>query len=135
MRILNCIALFVATLLVWNSQVSIAYDGDRAISNLASDFSECAAYYTIAAEGLRRSGRADVAATSEAASDSARQAATKISRADVALARYKLALEDQIKSINGDYANLAILIEKYGSLCKQILEDPLSRLRYWLEKK
>lgn len=129
------IGLLLSVLYTVNIESSFAYDGDRAISNLASDFCECGAYYTIAAEGLRRAGKLDGAASSEAASKVALEAAKKISRGDVVLARYKLALDEQIRAINEDYANVAILIKRYGSLCKQVTEDPLGRLRYWLDKK
>ena len=118
-----------------NIEPSFAYDGDRAINNLASDFCECGAYYTIGAEGLRRTGKLEGATSSEGSSKLALEAARKVSRDDTVLARYKLALDEQTTSMNSDYANVSILILRYGSLCKRAMEDPLGRLRYWLDKK
>jgi hypothetical protein len=117
------------------SQSIYGYDEDRAIANLASDFAECSAYYTIAAEGIKRTGNEDSAKRVLEASERAFDYAVKFSNIKVTEARIKLAFDEQRKEMDHNYSNFAILILKYGEMCKEALESPERRLQYWLNKK
>jgi hypothetical protein len=111
-----------------------AADEETARNNFSSELVECAAYYDISAEGIRRTGNLEAAARVEATAKSALDMARRYSRDDVVLARYKLSMEDQIKTIDGNYSNLSLLMLKYKDICKQALETPQVRLNYWEKK-
>jgi len=52
----------------------------------------------------------------------------------VTQARINLAIDEQKKLMNHDFSNIAILIDKYGKFCKELLEKPKNRLQFWLDK-
>ena len=133
MRIRLIISI-LSFLLAASLQESSASDEETARNNLASELVECAAYYDIAAEGIRRTGNLEGAAVSEKAAQTALEIARQYSRDEVVLARYKLAMEGHIKTIDGNYSNLSLLIVKYKDICKQALETPQDRLNYWRKK-
>ena len=113
---------------------AVAYDEERAKNNFASELVECSAYFNIGSEGIRRTGKLEAAAQAEANSKVALDAARQYSKDEVVLARFKLALEAQANLIGHDYANLSLLITKYGDICKRALENPGDRLQYWSDK-
>jgi len=115
------------------TSTAYSYDADRAQSNLASDFAECAAYYAMSVEGLRRAG-ADTTKAEEAIA-AAYDLAVKFSNHEVTQARINLSIDEQKKLMNHDFSNIAILIDKYGKFCKELLEKPGNRLQFWLDKK
>jgi len=117
------------------SQNIYGYDEERAIANLASDFAECSAYYIIAAEGLRRMAKEDLAQKALEASDTAYVYAIKFSNPKETSARIRSAFDKQRKEMGHDFSNLSILILKYEEMCKGVLESPEKRLDYWLKKK
>ena len=51
--------------------------------------------------------------------------ALEFRRDDVALARYKLAFEDHIKTRGGDYSNLSLLLNT--KIYQQVVENPETR--------
>lgn len=128
------IVLMLFCILALVSQETRAADEDTAKNNFASELVECAAYYDIGAEGIRRTGNLDYAAASEKAAKTALGIARQYSRDDVVLARYKLAMEGHIKTIDGNYSNLSLLIVKYKDICKQAIETTQDRLNYWRKK-
>jgi hypothetical protein len=112
-----------------------AYDEDRALANLASDFAECSAFYIISVEGIGRTGKEDLAKKALEASERCYNYAVKFSNIKVTGARIKLAFDEQRKEMDHNYSNFSILILKYGDICKEALESPERRLQYWLNKK
>ncbi|EGR4265690.1 hypothetical protein DDO82_17205 [Vibrio cholerae] len=56
------------------------------------------------------------------------------SNEEVSKSRVKLSYQQLAKETDSNYSNAAILIDKYGVTCKSTMEDPESRLNYWLEK-
>jgi hypothetical protein len=112
-----------------------AYDEERAVANLASDFAQCSAYYVIAAEGIRRTGDEKNVTKLMEASQRAYDYAVKFSNQKVTEARIQLAFDEQRKEMDHNYSNFSILILKYGNICKEALESPERRLQYWLSKK
>lgn len=125
----------IAILSAFLATAASAYEPDRAKSNLASDFAECIAYYTISAEGLRRSGaEAFLIDAAEKAASIAFDFGVELSNVEVTGARVELAVKEQTELMHHDYSNFAILINKYGEFCEQLLEHPEDRLQYWLAK-
>ena len=123
------ILLYFSTLNVYG------YDEQRAIVNLANDYAECAAYYVIAAEGLRKTGDDKLADKTMDISKKATEYAIQLSNQRVTEARVELAFDKQRKMIDNDYSNFSILILKYADMCKEVMENPDKRLQYWLNKK
>ncbi len=61
--------------------------------------------------------------------------ATELSTEETTKARVQLFAKDMMKQINNNWSNGAILINKYGQNCKDIIMVPEKRLLYWLEQK
>ena len=117
------------------SQNICGYDEERAIANLASDFAECSAYYIIAGEALRRTAKEDLAQKALEASDRAYLYAIEFSNPKVAAARTRLAFDKQRKEMDHNFSKFPSLTLKYGEMCRDALESPERRLKYWQEKK
>ena len=123
---------WIAIALFTNSIVAYAYEPERAISNLASELAECSAYYASLQYALERS-QVD-GAPAERNALYAFALAAEISSAEVTAARVELRTTAMGEEIGGDLSNFAILINKYGQRCKEILEDPEGRLTYWVDQ-
>lgn len=130
MRVLTIALILIALA----SQKIWASDEENARNNFASELVECAAYYDIGAEGIRKTGDLEGATASEKVAKTALDIAQQYSSEKVVLARYPLALDGHVKTIDGNYSNLSLLIVKYGEICKQALEFPHDRLNYWRKK-
>ena len=39
-----------------------------------------------------------------------------------------------LKPLNNNYANISILLNKYGEKCKSMIETPEVRNQYWINK-
>jgi hypothetical protein len=115
---------------------ALAYDAQRAKVNLAQEYAECAAYFLIAAEGVRKLNSADpLIARLHAAESEALQRSINLSNEKVTGARVHLAIDDLKRQMDYSYSNMAILNAKYGNTCKTGLTNPKARIKYWLEKK
>jgi hypothetical protein len=132
---LNFILLIFFTFTCSLTSLVYSYDQERAIANLASDFATCSAYYIIASEGLIRTGEINLADQAKQASEKAYDHAVRLSNQKVTEARITLSYEEQGKEMDNNYSYFSILILKYGQSCKDILESPEKRLKYWLEKR
>jgi len=50
-------------------------------------------------------------------------------------ARFESAFDEQQEEIGHDRSKFAILILKYGEMCKDALNSPKKKLQYWLDRK
>ncbi|HHK8465385.1 TPA: hypothetical protein ACQYBX_004661, partial [Vibrio parahaemolyticus] len=123
--------LFVVALSFY-SALSYGYSSERALANLSSDYATCAAYYLFMSKGLEASG-SDGSQLREMGK-LAFESAVISSNEEVSKSRVKLSYQQLAKETDSNYSNAAILIDKYGVTCKSTMEDPESRLNYWLEK-
>ena len=46
----------------------------------------------------------------------------------------ELTMKNMGREMKNDFINYSIIINKYGRFCKNLLEDPDSRLDYWIKK-
>ena len=46
----------------------------------------------------------------------------------------KSEMKSQINEIDNDYSNVSILLKKYSSLCKKLIENKKQRIDYWEKK-
>jgi hypothetical protein len=125
-RHLATICLLVA------APLAISAEPEKAINDFTSEFVDCAAYYSIGAEGARRGNHQQSAERADQASQRAIQIASLFSEPETVAARMQLYLKDQASLIKNDYANLSVLMVRYGDSCKVALENPRARLIFWL---
>ena len=53
---------------------------------------------------------------------------------DGMLARSKLFVDDMLKSMDNNYANISVLLIEYGEKCKSMIETPEVRNQFWINK-
>ena len=112
---------------------------DYVFSNLQMDFSDCYAYYKISEEGVKRSkskikdnAEKKLGEAAQLAMDGAFLIGEKINMKPEAMtSRIKLSIDDMYNKIDGDYVNISILIDEYGYLCRDLINDTKSRIEYW----
>lgn len=112
--------------------VAWAYDYQRAQANLASDYAACAAFYMTTTEVLRNHSRDH--SNAEAAAKNALKMAVDLSNQEVTSARVQMVTEMLIGDMKGDWSNWGGVVNKYGPPCRELTENPVSRLQYWLNK-
>jgi pyruvate formate-lyase activating enzyme-like uncharacterized protein len=114
----------------------------EAANNVSSELVECGAYFQISSEALRRTGRSAIAdayeSHSEVALDRALTAA-QIGRSShmaekVTLARYELSVKDMLAEMDNDMSNISILLNKYATRCKMVIERPERIMEEWGNK-
>lgn len=110
-----------------------------ALNNFLTEMADCAAYYAIAGEGLRRSGNDVGAAKHQQVVEVLHLRIFTVAKMinmkpEAALIRLKWAVEDQRKLIDDDMVNISILIDRYGVPCKSVVEDFDARLAYWISR-
>lgn len=125
MRLLLALCCFIPA-------VAGAYDTKRAQANLASEYAVCAAYYMVTTQVLTDNSKD--ASSAKAAAGNALDMAVKLSNRKVTSARVGFATQLIMEDMNNDWSNWAVVIRKYGSTCKEITENPVQRLEYWLSK-
>lgn len=113
--------------------LALCYESERAMNNLAAEFSECAAYNILisaaplsseeAKKNYLEVGKRLLALSVELTSEK------------VAFARTEIATKMMRHEIENNWSNIAIIINKYAYPCKELAENPTARLRYWLDKK
>lgn len=109
-------------------------------NNLSSEYTECQHYYLIASEAVKTNDPdSDVIKnflqssklSSELAFMYGQEAGMTV---EAMLARTKILVNEMLKPLNNNYANISILLNKYGEKCKSMLETPEVRNQYWINK-
>lgn len=128
----------VIVLLLSGAARAVAFNEERALANVAADYSACAAFYGVAAACMARTEfgpnttreQLESLPTFKAHEEAFRQS-WMVMRPDVALARFKLFSDEMAERIGNDCGNLAPLLVEYR-FCKQLLEEgPAQRVEYW----
>lgn len=110
-----------------------AYEPERAMANLASDLAECAAYFWIASNASEETN-AELSDALISRANNLRLQAIAGSNEKVTNARVNLAASDMLDELDGNFSNMAILIEQHQERCVEIGDDPRARYNYWIEK-
>ena len=109
-------------------------------NNLSSEYTECQHYYLIASEAVKTNDPdSDVIKnflqssklSSELAFMYGQEAGMTV---EAMLARTKILVNEMLKPLNNNYANISILLNKYGEKCKSMIETPEVRNQYWINK-
>lgn len=85
-------------------------------AHIANDFAECSAYYRIMSKG-----RAGNIKRYKKAGEQCYDFAVELSDAAATEARIESSTKDQLKLINNDYSNSALLTNKYDAYCESLL--------------
>lgn len=118
-----------------------------AVNNMAEETLECAAYFDIVSLALLNSNADATAQEYIKARKLAVGRAESLSEG-ILNARYDLLIRDMTNSIvmanmtkrnderlsNVSIEDISILRDRYAKLCKEILDDPGARARYWMER-
>ena len=123
---------FILALCCFIPAVAGAADTQRAQANLASDYASCAAFYMVTTQVLRDNSKNATGA--EAAARNALDMAVKLSNRKVTSARVDMVTQMMMADMNNDWSNWAVVLNKYGPTCREITENPIQRLEYWLNK-
>lgn len=110
------------------------------IANFINDLVECASFYSIIGSGESAAPEAQV--NSERFLNLAENLVlTAISMADeigmdkeVISVKFADNISKMGEIISNDAVNISLLTDKYGEHCKVVVEDPTSRLIYWMNK-
>ena len=119
---------------------AFAYEPSLARNNLASELVNCGVYFVFAAEAIDRhpakrpQGQASVERY-QSLSVTALTLAGELTNVDVTKARMQMAKEAMGQDMKGTFDNFAIVIAKYATPCKELMEAPERRFQYWLDKK
>ena len=134
------IALSTATAAIAQDQQR--EDTKRALNEISGEMTECSAYFLISAQCIE----SHPDPRSPRIANDLRQAAKKIETLAITTgrsigitdeafaARTKLAFEKLMTSINNNCVNIAVLLDRYNNLCKQLNLDPDSRLKELLAR-
>ena len=111
------------------------------LNNLQEDFTTCYSYYKIAGEGISRGRELDqetidgLNRSAEIALESAYLIGQQLNMKTEAMsARVKMAFETMQKEMGSDFINFSIILDKYAYYCKDVIEKPEQRIKYWENK-
>ena len=128
--------------LLWSGSVKSDDMSDFIFTNLQQDFSDCYAYYKISEEGVRKSKsntKDNAIPKLVEASERSLLGAAEVGgfinmKQEAMIARIQLAVKDLGNQMGSDYANISILIVRYGDMCNELINDPKNRTEYWRSK-
>ena len=124
------------------SDAGAQYSTDKKIawvnSNLIDDHAVCYVFYQTSEEGLNRDTtkpKVDYKNLTDAIINKMFILAKNSSiKEEAILAKIELTMSDFKKQMGGDFKNYAIVINKYGQFCKDLIVNPESRMRYWVDR-
>ena len=116
------------------------FDPDQS-DHLSAAYARCAAYFTFAWKGLERSGKNDLAKVHQDFANSALSTSRDLAASSrspemalkVAGARYSLYMESMHNDIGKDFANISVIVNKYGKSCTFAIASPSDFSREYLQ--
>jgi hypothetical protein len=107
-------------------------------SNLIDDHAACYVFYKISEEGLNR----DTTKPKVNYTNITDSLVNKMSilgnqssiKQEAILAKIELNMKDLKNQMGGDFKNYSILLNKYGQFCKDLVEKPDNRMKYWADR-
>jgi hypothetical protein len=139
--------MFVAALLASTATIAPALSAEPQLpeiplvvrpqvkADLGMEAAECTAYYNFAAAITERDfpNNSEIPKVKTAAELAAMTAMMLVDK-DVALANVKLAYENMQRTMgDGTPGKFSIVVAEYSQKCKTLLEDPASRVAYWVK--
>lgn len=124
------------------AQPSVDAITDEVTDNIATEYAECAAYFAVLQGALASSGKPADSAKFKAASDRAAEfslISAKQSRSDdmatkVTLARFEMSLKEMQKTIDNNYSNISLLMNKHSDRCTVGLTNSAAFMKRWSDR-
>lgn len=133
------IALIVALVVTLPPAFALGRDQGLidAMNNTSHELTICAAYYFVAAGGIRNSGDEATARQYDDAANHAVQLAgvmgEEIGLSEAGfLARLDMAMQEMVRKIDSNYVNISILLRDYSEPCVSLLNNPEHRVAEFL---
>ena len=100
---------------------------------------QCLSFYSIVIQAFKNRGDEKEAAKYKKVVDSLISRIFTVGeligmKDEAATARMRMAARQQMQDIDNSLINMSILIEKHLEPCKTVVEDPDSRVEYWMKK-
>ncbi len=135
------------SILAFVSFPSAAQPSAEAISaevtdNIATEYAECAAYFAILEGAFASSGKSAESAKLKAVSDkaaefsliSAKQSRSEEMATKVTLARFEISLKAMQETIDNNYSNISLLMNKYSDSCVEGLTNSAAFMNRWSDR-
>lgn len=117
-----------------------AADVQDTLNELSGELAECGSYFAIASEAISRFSDSEIAGASALAADYKRHAEDMISLAaknglnagatyETLTVRFQQTTANLMAMTNKNFANMAILTQRYQSFCKHLVESTDARFR------
>ena len=111
----------------------------QAFNNFHHEMVECLSYYSIAIQGLENYGDKTTVAEYKKVVDTLLFRLFKVGRFidmkdEASQGRILMTMRQFMQEIDNNMVNISILLENYAYQCKAVVEDPYSRVLYWLNK-
>ena len=109
-------------------------------NNLSLEYTECQHYYLIVSEAVKTNDPdSNIIINSLQSSKLSSELAFMYGQeagmtVEAMLARTKILVNEMLKPLNNNYANISILLNKYGEKCKSMLDTPEVRNQFWINK-
>ncbi len=110
-----------------------------AFNNFHHEMVKCVTYYIFGIQGMKARGDEKEAAEGQKVVDALSVRILTVGsllgmKDETAPARMRMAARQQARDIDNDFINFSVLIDKYGEPCKTVVENPDSRVEYWMKK-
>jgi hypothetical protein len=107
-------------------------------SNLIDEHANCYVFYKISEEGLNRDTtkpKVNYANITDSLINKMSILGKQSSiKQETILAKIELSMKDFKNQTGGDFKNYSIILNKYGQFCKDLVEKPENRMKYWADR-
>lgn len=110
--------------------------------NIATEYAECAAYFAILQGAFANSGKSAESTKFKEASDkaaefsliSAKQSRSEEMATKITLARFEMSLKAMQKTIDNNYSNISLLMNKHSDSCVEGLTNSAAFMKRWSDR-
>jgi hypothetical protein len=129
--------LTIIGLLTATADAQTKADNEWATNELSSEMTECAQYFLVSSLCFKNFPNPEAEATANeyhALSDQLQVLAIQVANSvgvsqEAALARMRLTNKSLVDAIHKDCGNISILLERYATFCKALVQEPDQRFR------
>tara|TARA_B110000263_G_C14956953_1_gene350709 strand:+ start:116 stop:589 length:474 start_codon:yes stop_codon:yes gene_type:complete len=139
--LLNCIeSLADTTKKIEYAKTNEELRAEYVLTNMQQDYTICYVFYKIGEEGIKKTGKnTDIAKGIEKSADSSLKSAFETGELlEMTIEEMKKKVNSQIKiqskEIENDYSNSSLLLNKYGNMCKNLIQNQKQRIMFWEKK-
>jgi len=107
-------------------------------SNLIGEYADCYVFYKISEEGINRDPirpKVNYANITDSIVNKMIILGNYSSiKEETLIAKIELSMKDLKNQMGNDFKNYSILLNKYGQFCKDLVEKPDNRMKYWADR-